>query len=360
MKRALVLTNHLSSWGGSEVLALEVSEVLKETHNVTLVSNVISKDIESHSKARHFTITDNPSRIDLREYDFIWSQHYVAPLCRGFRELDEFAGSFNSVHLSPYEPFELAALSYSHRIGANIIGNSLETIKKIESFFLDNVNIYNLNNATLPSFSVGNSGIDQNIVTPRSIMLVSNHIPTELHLAVEILQSKGLKVAKFGFGQKNYKRIGKDDIEKHDVIITIGKTAQYGILAKRPVYCYDRFGGPGYIVLENAQTALDYNFSGRCCNRKLSAEDISNEILSGFFRAAQNTELLYEKYKRCFDLREFVKFLSSKNTTLNTNSVDPYPIIETAKLIRRLYAKPKPSQGNRLINKLRSYKCFFE
>ena len=358
MKSALVLTNHLHAWAGSEILSLEVSEILKETHNVTLVSNVISQEMHSYSKKMGITTTDNPNQIDLRDYDFIWSQHYVAPLCRGFRELGEFSGSFNSIHLSPHTSFELASLCYSQRIGAKVVGNSLETVDKIKSFFSEDIDVYNLNNATLPSFGAKARGIDPNKKL-KAIMLVSNHIPNELHLAAKILKSKGVQVDKFGRRQKSHKRITMNDIRKYDAIITIGKTVQYGILSKRPVYCYDKFGGPGFIVKENAQDALNFNFSGRCCNRKLSAEEISAEILSGFFNAAQDTEWLYRKYKKCFDLSDFVKFLSNQQTALNVNDIDPGPIIETAKLIRQYYPRPKPPPKKRLIRKLRNYKRFW-
>ena len=52
-------------------------------------------------------------------------------------------------------------------------------------------------------------------------------------------------------------------LKKYDVVITIGRTVQMGLVMGIPVYCYDHFGGPGYITTENIDFNEFYNFSGR-------------------------------------------------------------------------------------------------
>lgn len=336
MKQALVLTNHIHAWGGSEILALEVADILSERFKVTVCANVVSKDIYSLYKDTKISILENPGEVNIRDFNFIWAQHLVLPLCQGFDCLEKFSGSLNSIHLSPYEPFELAALAFTRDIGANIVANSEETSTRIKELLKHDTYIENLNNAAPKKFYEQNKNVKK-ISLPKKICIVSNHIPRELSVAAKQLRKEGLIVTEFGVKQKNYRRISKEDIQDHDVIISIGKTVQYGILSRRPVFCYDRFGGPGYITSSNVFTALSYNFSGRCCNRILTPEDLRKEILTGFEACHAEVNHLTESHKHKFNLEEFIEKLLTKNTTLKANAVNIGPITEMAKLIRNHY-----------------------
>ncbi|WP_416914340.1 hypothetical protein [Seohaeicola sp.] len=64
------------------------------------------------------------------------------------------------------------------------------------------------------------------------------------------------------------------------MVLTIGKSVQYAMAARRPVYVYDRFGGPGWITSENFKNAEKFNFSGRCVGQEKRAEEIASEILA--------------------------------------------------------------------------------
>jgi len=334
MKQALVLTNHIRAWGGSEILALEVADILSKRFQVTVCANVVSKDIYSLYKDTKISILENPSEVDMRDFNFIWAQHLVLPLCQGFDCLEKFSGSLNSIHLSPYEPFELAALAFTRDIGANIVANSAETSTRIKELLKHETYIYNLNNAAPEIFFEQNKNVKKQF-RPKKICVVSNHIPRELSVALKQLRKEGLTITEFGMKQKNYRRISKEDIQDHDVIISIGKTVQYGILSRRPVFCYDRFGGPGYITSTNVCNALSYNFSGRCCNRILTPEDLKKEILTGFEACHAEVNYLAELYKHKFSLEEFIEKLLTKNTILKANVVEIGPIAEMAKLIRK-------------------------
>ena len=342
MKQAIVLTNHLHAWAGSEILSLEVCEVLiSQKYETYLVSNVVAPDMYAIGNKIGVTVSNEPNKFDLRDFNFVWGQHYVAPLCKGFSKLDQFAGSFNSVHLSPFESFELAPLSYTKRIGANIVANSKETLNRIKTFYDDSLIIHNLNNATTQHFVEIKNNKTNQLKSIKNILIVSNHIPNEVIEACQILEKKGLNIAAFGKGQKNYKRIVKEHIQQFDVIISIGKTVQYGILSRRPVYCYDRFGGPGYITQKNFQKALDYNFSGRCTNRKLNPKELSDEIINGYENAKNSVNENFNLSSDIFNLDLFVQKLSKVKTKLTTNSIDIAPVVETAKLIRNRYISMK-------------------
>ena len=334
MTKALVLTNHLMEWAGSEVLTIEVSELLSERYQVTVCGNQISSGLQGWAKELNIQLVDEPSKIDLFDYNFIWSQHCLAPLCKNFENLAKYQGIFNSVHLSPYEPLELASLMYAN-VGVNsILANSEETEKAIHGILGRNTEIINFYNAAPPSF------FNQNIILEQSqkqkdVLIVSNHIPSEMLEAINILQNKGLRVTVFGLGAPNYRRLTPEDLKQFDSVVSIGKTVQYSILGRKPVYCYDRFGGPGWINMANCEKALRHNFSGRCCNTKKNAAEIASEIIFGFNKASLDVNSLFNSLYQKFDLAALLEKLENNNKKVFIKtSRNPYKF--SSEVIRRL------------------------
>lgn len=75
---------------------------------------------------------------------------------------------------------------------------------------------------------------------------------------------KGLKKPNIEIiGGWNAKFVNADLLLRYDVVITIGRTVQQCMCLGIPVYCYDHFGGPGYITLDNIEFNERMNFSGR-------------------------------------------------------------------------------------------------
>ncbi|EFQ83114.1 hypothetical protein HMPREF0063_12323 [Aeromicrobium marinum DSM 15272] len=81
--------------------------------------------------------------------------------------------------------------------------------------------------------------------SPERILVVSNHVTPEVEEAKALLRDKGLEVVHFGSGQDEYALVTAEVLDRFDVVVTIGKTVQYCLVAGRPVYVYDHFGGQG-------------------------------------------------------------------------------------------------------------------
>ncbi|PJG86508.1 hypothetical protein CVP05_01505 [Conservatibacter flavescens] len=114
-------------------------------------------------------------------------------------------------------------------------------------------------------------------------------------------------------------------IASYDVIISIGKTVQYALLGHKPVYCYDHFGGCGYLNADNFDKAKWHNFSGRGFDKK-TAEQIASELVDGFKSALQFAQDFSDM--SAFRLDEFIKTLLN-----NTKPIDfTQKVIETVKL----------------------------
>jgi hypothetical protein len=83
--------------------------------------------------------------------------------------------------------------------------------------------------------------------------------------------------------------------------VTIGKTVQYALVAGVPVYCYDTFGGPGWLSPENVEAAAANHFSG-AGSAKRDAATIAAELVEGWDRARRDAEALLPLAWERFDL----------------------------------------------------------
>lgn len=121
------------------------------------------------------------------------------------------------------------------------------------------------------------------------VCVVSNRCIPEL---VQLAEFNAVKIDYYGSNYHNSVLITPEILLNYDVIITIGKTVQYGLALGIPVFEYDRFGGCGYITLENMDEEERMNFSGRTTRRKMTAEELLLEMQSGYGRAcAEAAEL---------------------------------------------------------------------
>lgn len=146
----------------------------------------------------------------------------------------------------------------------------------------------------------------------KSVAVVSNHCPKEVIDALKILKKSKIKT--IIYGGKNPVNITPDVLKKHDVIISIGKTVQYALAMKIPVYNYDHFGGNGYITPENINNEQKYVFSGRSTFKKKSANEIANEILSQYKTVIKKVDSLYniavDRFKLSKQIQKILNIIS--------------------------------------------------
>lgn len=127
----------------------------------------------------------------------------------------------------------------------------------------------------------------------KNVIIVSNHVPKELEALSKLLKKSNIKCTIYG-QKHNYQQITPDLLLEADVIISIGKTVQYGLSLGIPIYNYDHFGGSGYITLNNIDKEEYYNFSGRSFFTKKDAKTIFNEIVTNYADVLKDVEHLKE------------------------------------------------------------------
>lgn len=333
----LVCTNHMANIAGSEIVAFEVAMCFKKNnYHVDMVVNYSDKPMSDLVQKGGINLLSTDDLPDPFNYDIVWTQHQILPLL-----VNHYIDNFNNktyfvfAHLSPYEPIETLGL-YTERLIANkIIVNSKETFEHLRTIGLP-VNISEIfYNAAPSDFFTTNNRKDYSL---SKLLLISNHPPQEILEAIKILDIEyNISVRNIGLSGQVIK-IGPQDIQDVDAVITIGKSVQYAIASETPVYCYDRFGGNGWLYLKNYKKSEDFNYSGRCCLRRISARDIVNEIIEGYEKAKAEIYKIKnenrDKYCLDFYIRNIIKNYETNNRIKLINQEDVQKIKNEAKIAK--------------------------
>lgn len=280
-RKALLLTNHMIGFTGSELVVIEIAEALKARGWVSEIRcNLIGETIKG--AGLDILISDS-LEYDLCDFDLVWVQHDLISAKMPTLRSRPKVPLIIYASLSPFEPFEFPDLFTISHIGAPLFVNSEETARAIADHRYSISNIQIFHNAAPDHFFTINSA--NPITTLKRLMIISNHIPMELFEAIELLQKSGISCTVLGM-QGNYRRVTPELIQEADAVITIGKSVQYCVASKRPVFMYDLFGSGGWLSEAYFAKALSHNFSGRHIGKRLSGEEIFREVTQGFEESA--------------------------------------------------------------------------
>ena len=220
--------------------------------------------------------------------------------------------------LSGKEYFEAPPI-YANELNL-VLANSPETKQQLILDGVENVELFE--NYSFEEYF--NRDIEINQL--QKIAIVSNHIPEELSEASQLLKEKGYTVDIYGIEGKQ-ELITDKVLENYDAIITIGKTVQYAMSLKIPVYIYDRFGGPGYLKMSNMEQNRAHNFSGRSYEKK-SKEELLKDITEDFSNAVKELENIkeYALENFCFERKidKLLKLLEKEDNVDLENIREKY------------------------------------
>lgn len=302
--RVLVATNHLVSYTGSEIVALELAEAFNSYgHECVVAANAVSRMLAAHAAERGVEVRWQDPLPHLAEFELACCLHHVFPLL--LEDTPPASAAFPYtvfLHLSPYEAYEHPCPPVEDLFASKVLANSPET-----------------RDALCASRNGVPVGLFQN-PAPRAffrhrpnqpgklerLLVISNHLAADLATALAQLAAEtSIRVRHIGLGGER-RRVTPDDVLDADAIVTIGKSTQYGIVSQTPVYCYDLFGGPGWLNADNFAKAEYHNFSGRCTPTRKTALQIVREIQDGFGEAARFASCLREQDLRRFSLDEYI------------------------------------------------------
>lgn len=331
MSKILLSNNSLARYAGSELVTYEIAQYLVECgHSVTVATFIKDGDIRRDFDALGIQWIDlSAARAPLEtRFDLFWGHHascFDALLLE--RNLSAERVIFSS--LSPYEPLECPPL-YAGSL-THLLANSPETRDVMAGYGITADSITVMPNCITREWE--RHALRRLPAAPRKLAIVSNHVPAEVMAAIPHLRDAGLEVVIHGYGH-DARRVTPELLADVDVVLTIGRTTQAALSQGIPVYCYDRFGGPGYIGPENFERAAYYNFSGRCCNRRLGAASVAGEILAGFAAAAGQAQELAARVRSGFHLPTWVDAVLDKVLALPPMSASHRGSLEQARRLR--------------------------
>ena len=288
---ALVCTNHLFMWAGSELVAIEMAEeLLARGIRVDLFATRADRDFLRPIFGKQVQFHDRAETVDLAAYDLVYAQHHVLPLILGAALARGPIGAGPVLvwnHLSPFEPLEAPGPFVEATLADAILANSEETRAMLAGMGAP------FETARLwPNPAPGSFADPLAPPAAPAFLAVSNHATPEAARAFDILERQGMPVRRIG-QRHTAQRLRPAHLAGASGVITIGKTVQYALRAGRPVYCYGPHGGPGWLDEENFERARATNFSGRSHPAKKTAEEIAQELTTGLPAA--------ERFARAFD-----------------------------------------------------------
>jgi hypothetical protein len=295
MLKILVTNYYLREFAGSELNCLTIAEKFKrENCEVEIFTYDFGEPLSQIVKRTGITVHDYfDEAFTNRHYDLIWAHHkQTLSDCLFLRHITADKIIYSS--LSPNEPLEDSPC-YANCLTL-CLANSEETRNQMIKEGINSNNIFVFPNyATSEYFK---NAYDQSKIINK-ICVISNHVPMEVRKFGKICKEKGIHVDFYGIND-TYKIVNYNLLKQYDCVITIGKTVQYAMAMGLPVYCYDRFGGQGWIDKNNVELGRQFNFSGRGFNRVLSADKLYVDIVEKYKDALENIDFLKEYAKSHF------------------------------------------------------------
>ncbi len=306
--RVLILNHYFGNFTGSEINALQLCVALREAgHHADIgafeIRGPLLKQAEAHGIQLHLLLPDKGPAL---EYDLIWAHH--APVLTHVifrRELAPCRVLFSS--LSPLTALESPPAYYQELEW--LLAHSPYNVAALQALGLPEERIHYFPNFVPKAFFLRPRPAAQHGL--RRIAVVSNHSPEEVAQMVTAARADGLHVDLIGTDRAIF--IDETVLPDYDLVITIGKTVPYCFAQRVPVYCYDHFGGPGYIDANNHDLAQYGNFCGRSFYRKLTGDQLYADIQAGYAAATgPSLDFLHEKARSLFSLEPNLQALLTK------------------------------------------------
>jgi glycosyltransferase involved in cell wall biosynthesis len=343
---------------GAEVTSFELCEVFaKLGYEVSIASFELGETFESVIKKNNlnfFNLSNTDSFKKNTHFDLVWL-HHITTASRVL--LDKNVSIKYAIYssLSFFEGIESPPFSFFSM--SMYLVNSVENYNKFVDNYPEFKSKVRVLHNSAPKIFWKNVKVSHSKNITR-LGIISNHIPIEISDLLAILKNNAIEYDVIGLSG-NPRIVTPELLHSYDAIITIGKTVQYCIACEVPVYCYDHFGGYGWITSKSFDLAREYNFSGRGGQGKLDCAAIYNDLLNGYPSAIKNLNNLANIGRQYFDLEKNIKDIvlsESDGFSLNLNSTTNINIFSRFNQAYLSLRNMVNNLENSLLTKSSSYK----
>jgi len=285
-KRILITQNRLWNFAGSEITTLELAEFFSDNGAyVNIFCLGFGEPILSEfNKIERVSLTADPGEFSFSRFDIVWVQHQILPETM----LQELSNGIELPivifhHMSSVEPLELPFIrGLEESIASLSLFNSKKTMEIQRPLFnqTDYSSFQLFANPVPPPFLKEPKRNSRHLA---KVAVISNHPPVEISETAKLLREAALSVDFIGDGYR-FVRVTPALLSEYDAIVSIGKTCQYALVMGISVYCYDHFGGPGYLSDAVYEKAANFHFSGKGFKRKPPGQ-IYHELTDDYYQA---------------------------------------------------------------------------
>lgn len=314
--KILLGTNHFQEIAGSELVIQEFAELfLNAGHEVVITANFVGQPMRGMAERVGAITCLASDEINALEFDLVMVINQIAPLL-SYKATQAMRPATRFVFMHVDLNFKLSQPGLVHEplLADEIWLHSEEAKAYFIGEGLPEIKARLFHNAAPPRFWRPERKYRESL---ERVAIISNHLPDELAGMAALLREQGIKVTHYGRNGETYGRIGPKALLDSDVVITIGKTVQYCIASRTPVFVYDHFAGPGYLNADNFDRAAWHNFSGRCCQKARSAEQLASDVVEGYQAGKAFMRDLSDKQRGNYRLRpKLMTLLERIETTL--------------------------------------------
>jgi hypothetical protein len=287
-RRILFTIDEFAGFGGAQMVVLELIEFFAENGwSVEVLTRTfgppIAAELEDLRKTGILVVhQDSDHRFDPEGFDLVWVTHSLFPLSFLSALIDKRTlprivwshfGSLDSLEAVNFCELETG-------VATRILCVSPRTQERMVESGLSPERMMIFDNPVPLPFSVARAPAASRSL--EKILVVSNHPPAEVLKSRQAFASRGVQVLHIGAGGDFEGRVTPEVVSGADAVLTIGKTTQYCLVMGIPVFSYDHFGGAGWINAENYALESAHNFSGYRTQRKLTVQQIVDELWEGF------------------------------------------------------------------------------
>lgn len=317
----ILITNiSLITFGGSEIDTLTVAQYFQSFgHQVVVACFKYDYPMKQcFENANIQVVALFEEELKTKKYDLVWSHHSdILNYCI-FTEKIETKKIVHHI-LSPYEYLE-SLTPYYEQISYYIC-NSEETKRKIISEGVKKDKITVLSNSAPKGHFDYYQENTKCLESPQKIAIISNHLAPEIltfsnkyQAIVDVIGIEGVQ-----------KEVNPELLSNYDLVITIGKTVQFCFAQGIPVYCYDRFGGPGYITEANIELAHKFNFSGRGFDCFKTLSELEEDIFL-HYKTHQSDLTFLHKYAKEYlnynkNMDNVMKIIDKTEANISLNEI---------------------------------------
>lgn len=298
-KHTVLFTNlYLGAFTGSELHVLELARAFQEHGwDVTCYTFVKAYPLQVRFEESGIKVVEYGEEEQLDAYyDVLYAQHHVV----SDYLLAKFDIAFKHIIVSMLGPLNAHELPPSFAKDADLAVFVSEECRLAHAYAFEDSDC---RVEVFPNYA--NNQYFHAKKTPAAALsaigVISNHVPHELAELKQLLP-EGVSIDYLGLNNCAIE-VTPEVLSKYNLVVTIGRTVQCCMAMGIPVYCYDAFGGPGYLAPEMLDENARTNFSGRSHRVRLDPEELWKDITRGYVGCIGNLAdlRLYAWEHFCFE-----------------------------------------------------------